>query len=162
MLKNTIILVIAVLCSLASMKSFADTAENCALIKDSNKRLACYDAIFLPLRSENQLAQKEPKPVESKTSAPSQSKQALFGAERLKKDDDLSPDQLSFVVSAISEDRQKIRTFTFTNNQVWREVTKTRLFVRVSDEVTIKKGAFTSYHLSKEGLNRKMQVKRIK
>ena len=88
--------------------------------------------------------------------------EALFGAERIQKDDVSIPDDVTYTVSAISENQRKVRTFTFSNDQVWREVSKNRFKVREGDTVIISKGTFSSYYLSREGMNRKTQVKRIR
>jgi hypothetical protein len=90
------------------------------------------------------------------------SQDELFGAEQIKNKAIDMLDEVVFTVSEISENRNKVRTITFSNAQVWREVTSTRLRIKKGDTVTIKKGALSSYYLKKDGLNRKTQVRRVR
>ncbi|MBT1450478.1 hypothetical protein KJ365_06245 [Glaciecola sp. XM2] len=133
---------------------------NSGVIKSADEALA---AISIPLNAEV-VSNIKSVPEESVKSAINSvpSPEDLFGAEQLKGQSTSTPDEVAFTVTNISENRNKIRTFTFSNGQTWRESSNTGLRVKLGDTVIISKGAFTSYFLSKEGINRKTQVRRIR
>jgi hypothetical protein len=172
-----------------AMKSFVNDAKNNTVSENDSRRTSRADAVTKNLtdtreledvdtesrlatvqsdkRNNTGLVTEVARPPE--TSKPAQSisdstkaPEERFGAERIQKDDVFVPDDVSFTISTITENQRKVRTFTFSNDQVWREISKNRLRVREGDTVTISKGTFTSYYLSKEGVNRKTQVKRIR
>ena len=83
-----------------------------------------------------------------------------FGAESLS---DSSPKADSIETSIVSliEDNRGYATFTFDNGQVWRQTESARILFKEGESITIEKGVFNSFYLSKPNNNRSMRVKRI-
>ncbi|MFC3122358.1 hypothetical protein [Agaribacter flavus] len=85
-----------------------------------------------------------------------------FGSENLKKSTVTKPQEITSTITKITKTLTENRIVNLDNGQAWRETQLSRLRLKEGETITIRKGAFSSYLLSKEGVNRSMRVKRIK
>ncbi|WP_419571201.1 type VI secretion system-associated protein TagO [Rheinheimera sp.] len=135
----------------------------CRVITQSQTRLQCYDAI----KTAPTQAQAAPTPQASKAvsvvsaQTKSNTSEQEFGFEH--KTTQLNKAQeLSLVLQAVSTNPYGIKTFSFTNGQVWRQTSKETFNTKLGNRYVLERGAFNSFSLKEEGQNRKTGVRREK
>jgi hypothetical protein len=149
----------------------------CADIADASARLTCFDAAAALARS----ALAAPPPPAA--AAPVPEKRSLlewFGfsspADPVRKPEDFGkapaapPDEITEITSTVVEFAKNPRgkaIFILDNGQVWRQADGDSTVVRdpspgETPQVTIAKGAFTSYNLTIQGRNGLIKVVRVK
>jgi len=142
----------------------ATDLTRCARIETDAVRLACFDALARELEpdEDNGRAALQPAVAGSADALPAAEDEDAFGAELIRDADTRGPDRIeSRLVGDFTGWRGNM-TFTLENGQVWRQAEKGRLLFRAdSPLVTIRRGAFSSYRLSVDGINRSVRVKRI-
>lgn len=84
-----------------------------------------------------------------------------FGAESLSDSRPKTEDSIETSIASMKEDNRGYATFTLDNGQVWRQTESARLIFKEGETITIKKGVFKSFYLSKPNNNRSVRVKRI-
>ena len=84
-----------------------------------------------------------------------------FGAESLSDSRPKTEDSIETSIASLTEDSRGYATFTLDNGQVWRQTESARLIFKEGETITIKKGVFKSFYLSKPNNNRSVRVKRI-
>lgn len=140
--------------------------KQCALEKNALKRLVCFDKIsqnLEPLPNEHA----PPKQVvEVHIDTPKKTIIAAepaedFGLENKSKRKE-SEDKIVANVISIKKDPSKKYIITLDNGHVWRQNDSTRLKIVVGESVVIKRGSFGSFFMSKDGLNKRLRVKRLK
>ena len=152
--------------------------QKCAEIKDSIKRLACYDNLAKSLNSRNstkppvEVRITEPKKHTSNMVAarPSQTKPIVvkqpqssvddFGGEHLKKKGRI--EEVFFTVKSVKKVMQNKLVVTFNNGQVWYQTDENFLKVLPGDRVKLSKGMLGVIYLKTENQNRRIKVKRRK
>lgn len=142
----------------------ATDLARCAEIETNAVRLACFDVLARELGSDGNAERAAPEPAvsESANTMPATGNEDAFGAEFIRDAEAQGPSQIdSRLVGEFSGWRGNT-TFTLENGQVWRQSEEGSLFFRSdSPLVTIRRGAFSSYRLSVEGINRAVRVRRI-
>ena len=88
--------------------------------------------------------------------------EAEFGAELIGGRETLGPDEIQSRLVGEFVGWRGNTTFTLENGQVWRQAEEGRLVFR-SDAplITIRRGAFGTYRLTVEGVNRSVRVRRL-
>jgi hypothetical protein len=84
-----------------------------------------------------------------------------FGAESLTDSRPKTEDSIQTSIASMKEDNRGYATFILDNGQVWRQTESARLIFKEGETITIKKGVFKSFYLSKPNNNRSVRVKRI-
>lgn len=159
-------------------ETIADAVEACAKIESSIKRLACFDKlaskaagfedVVLPSRAINSVASPLPQTETSAAmmnvppataEAEVNEKTKTFGLEnRVVKSD---VDSVVFTVTEIRNNARKRSVFTMDDGSVWEQSDDTQLRVEVGEQVTVSRGVLGSFFLGKDGVNRRIRVKRI-
>lgn len=141
----------------------ADIAR-CAQIETDTVRLACFDALARELEQPNVAERAAPELTENSTdSATTQTEnEEAFGAELLDGREALGPDEIQSRLVGEFAGWRGNTTFTLENGQIWRQAEEGRLVFR-SDAplITIRRGAFGTYRLTVEGVNRSVRVRRL-
>lgn len=143
----------------------ADLAR-CAEITTDAVRLACFDALARELGATDDGARGAPTPVaEASTTQETSSVPDdvdAFGRELINDGTALGPDQIESRFIGEFTGWRGNAVFRLENGQVWRQADTDRLIYRAdSPIVTIRRGAFGTYRLTVEGLNRSVRVQRI-
>lgn len=73
-----------------------------------------------------------------------------------------SIDKIYATVVKVTKDGRKKRVFTMDNGQVWRQTQSDSLKIKQGDVIYIDRGILGSFYMSKDDVNRKFKVKRIK
>lgn len=137
----------------------------CSFIENDFNRLLCYD---------NTMAGKSlTKPtVTQKLTAPSTSTSTPavavvdapkddFGLEH-KQDKKNKESEIKATITSVEKALYGELIITLNNNQKWRQIGSDSIRLKESDSVTITRGVFNSFLLSKDGQNRSIRVKRTK
>jgi hypothetical protein len=155
--------------------------QKCADIKDSLKRLVCYDNLAKSLKHKRStkpavaVRVTEPKkhPADIVAARPSQAKPIVvkqpqkqntvddFGGEHLKKPKE-SIDEVFFTVKSVKKVMHNKLVITFENGQVWNQTDDNYLKVLPGDRVKLSKGMLGVIYLKTEKQNRRIKVKRRK
>jgi len=141
----------------------ADLAR-CAAIATDAVRLACFDALAHELGPEGNLerAASEPADEALATAMPEAENEDAFGAELIGDSRTRGPDEIQSRLIGEFTGWRGNAVFRLENGQVWRQADSDRLaYAADSPLVTIRRGAFGTYRLTVEGLNRSTRVRRI-
>ena len=142
----------------------ADLAR-CAAITADTVRLACFDALAREPGSQSNAERASPEPaVAESTEATLETagNDNAFGAELIGGSRAQGPDRIENRLVGEFTGWRGNTTFTLENGQVWRQAEDGRLSFRSdSPLVTIRRGAFGTYRLTVEGVNRAVRVRRI-
>jgi hypothetical protein len=139
---------------LVSGAALADEAAflRCRGIADATARLACYDALSLPLTDSR------PGPVQPGT-LPQQTPEQ-FGLERQPTQVELS--DIESRIPGHFEGWKANTRIRLANGQVWQVVDgSSRLLDLTDPKVTIRRGALNAFYLEFEGNNHTVRVKRL-
>ena len=166
--------------SLPQAQSISETLSKCGKQGDSLKRLVCYDRlaaqINIPTEQEVLPATKAtapvlalkipsktsipPTPVSEKTAEKAKIGRDNFGMEHKIRLKDV-PDKIYAIISLIKKNAHKNLLLTLDNGQRWKQSGSDSLRLKVGEQVYVERGAIGSFFLSKEGVNRRMRVKRV-
>lgn len=165
--------------SIAPVAVAVDDADiaRCAAIANALDRLDCYDALaerlpVMPLETEDPAVEVAPEPPVAPAAeklppqkpppvAPTPATAADFGFEVRAFDE--TPDQIESRYDGNFTGWTGRTLFRLENGQVWQQAQSGRVSYRKERPmITIKKGAFGSFRLKVEGLNRTVRVRRIK
>ncbi|NNC65762.1 MAG: hypothetical protein HKN84_13335 [Gammaproteobacteria bacterium] len=141
----------------------ADLAR-CAEVERDVARLACFDALAREHGQQTGTERAAPEatgvaPAETLTRAENED---AFGAELLDERDALGPDEIESRFIGEFTGWRGNTTFALENGQVWRQAEEGRLVFRSAEPlVTIRRGAFGTYRLTVEGVNRSVRVRRV-
>jgi hypothetical protein len=143
-----------------------DELAACRAVEADAERVACYDAIDHGQVEE----EKEISPVVPAAAAAevATSPDEEFGKttnddltrdpEEPNSDDD--DDQLTATVTGVREYKRDRFMVTLDNGQEWRQSSASTLRLDVGDKIVIRKAAFGSFKMAKEGSSRWMKVRR--
>lgn len=84
-----------------------------------------------------------------------------FGSEFLSNDEQDEIDEIQTRIISVSKDAKGYATITLSNNQIWRQTETSRFSIKENDFISIEKGVFGAYYLSKSDNNRQLRVQRI-
>ena len=73
-----------------------------------------------------------------------------------------SVDKIYATVVKVTKNGRKKRVFTMDNGQVWRQTQSDSLKIKQGDTIYIDRGILGSFYMSKDDVNRKFKVKRVK
>lgn len=136
----------------------------CAGITTDAVRLACFDALARETGQSPDAEAVAPASVERVASdAPGQAEnEDAFGAELLGEREAFGLDEIESRLIGEFTGWRGNTTFRLENGQVWRQAEAGRLVFRAdAPRVTIRRGAFGTYRLSVEGVNRAVRVRRV-
>ena len=148
----------------AQPSSATDELARCAGIAADTARLACFDALARGLRQRSDAGAETTEPAGEPASAPAPQleDEDAFGAELLGGREALGPDEIESRLIGEFTGWQGNTTFPLENGQVWRQAEGGRLVFRsAAPLITIRRGAFGTYRLTVEGLNRSVRVRRV-
>lgn len=140
--------------------------KQCKEITNSNKRLACFDAITVAKETPQtapkvtQVRAEEPKVI-AKSPAPVKERvltKEEFGLKNIIKE----PEFIKLTVKKVKKDPYGEITVYLEEGQVWKQTDGRALRLKQGDKIVIKKGSFNSFNLMKAEGSRTMRVKRIK
>ena len=141
-----------------------DDLARCAEIATDAVRLACFDALARELEEQDDTERAAPAPTEARTSdaTPRTENEDAFGAELIGGREVIGPDEIESRLIGEFTGWRGSTTFRLENGQVWRQAEEGRLVFR-SDAplITIRRGAFGTYRLTVEGVNRSVRVRRV-
>jgi len=142
-----------------------DDLRRCTEIADDSNRLACFDWIT---RAMTAAAPASALPAtasapEPPAAAPSAAAVATFGSELVPDTPGEALDEIQSRFAGEFTGWNGNTIFTLENGQVWQQSESGRLVLQAdSPLVTIRRGAFSTYRLSVEGVNRAVRVRRIR
>ena len=137
----------------------------CSFIENDFNRLLCYDNTMAgkPL-TKSTVTQKLTDPSASKntpTVAAVEGPKDDFGLEH-KQDKKNKESEIKATITSVEKALYGELIITLSNNQKWRQIGSDSIRLKESDSVTITRGVFNSFLLSKDGQNRSIRVKRTK
>lgn len=176
-----------VICSLmlvtgfAQAQSVSEALTNCSNESDSLKRLVCYDRLAEGLKpgAEQALPQEAmvTRPVlKAKTAAkahtpatparPEVAKKTKiaadnFGMEHKTKIEN-AKEKIYAKLTSVKKGPYKNLLLTLDNGQRWKQTDSGSMRLKVGEQIYVERGSLGSFFLSKEGVNRRLRVKRIK
>ncbi|GAA0854465.1 hypothetical protein [Aliiglaciecola litoralis] len=167
-------------------ETVAQALKKCGQVQNSLKRLVCYDQIVnnmnrygdldelmqvrAPLSAsgvaqQSSSATNSQAPTEAAVAPVAKAPQATanddFGME-YKTIRENAQDKIYATIVKIETNARKKRVFTLDNGHVWRETEGSSFKVDNNDLIYIERGAIGSFHLSKDDVNRRIRVKRVK
>ena len=168
--------------NVSQAETISDALLNCGQVQNSLKRLVCYDKIVneinrygdldqlmnipAPLTTDKKhvAAVKKPSSQTAASSSPEQSApgDADFGMEQKRLQQQNTKDKIYATVTSIEKDARKKRLFTLSNGHVWHETEGVSLQIKVGQSIYVERGALGSFHLSRDDVNRRIRVKRVK
>lgn len=173
-------MLIASLCLFSGMgqaETVSEALKNCGQVQNSLKRLVCYDKLVndmnrygglddlmslpAPLPANNSASSSSTAPQNNQGEAARQQDSATsgFGLPQAPAD---TEEKIYAKVVSIEKDRRDTRTFTLDNGHVWRQTEGNASIIKEGDLVYVESGALGSFHMSKDDVNRRFRVKRIK
>lgn len=170
MIKNTTasLLLLATPLFTHTVYSHNGSAEKCINIIDNEKRLSCYDQYFNTSSKKREVSNKTklPKKLENNVNSNNQkvkkiANNDLFGLE--KEVATQTPEEMSSEAVGEFKSWDKDMQVNLKNGQVWQINSSRSLYYPITNpKITIEKGAFGSFYMSIEGINRSLKVKRVK
>ena len=159
---------------LAQAETVGEALAKCSETKNSLQRLVCYDRVekqvnrlsgaqagipvAMPKASNAPAVSAERRRVETVSQAP---KEKQFGLEHKVKTETLA-DTFAGKITKIAKTARGKFVLTFNNGSVWQQTTDTTLKVKEGETVIIERGLLGAFYLKKEGINKRMKVKRVK
>lgn len=169
----------------AQQGSIADAIEQCSSEKSSLKRLVCFDRLAKSMReysgleqsvttalppvassrSQSQSRANIPAPSTSAVRPPARAEtvaptgEQAFGLEH-KQDTDAMISKLYASVTKVAKSARGMSIITIDNGQIWRQNDGSALKIKQGDTVYIERGLLGAFYLGKDGLNRRMKVRR--
>ncbi|GAC16708.1 hypothetical protein [Aliiglaciecola lipolytica] len=170
LLKILLPLSLSILSVSAQAETVGEALKNCGQVQNSLKRLVCYDKIVNELNRYGglqdlmdvpaPLSAKDKTDSEDENEADKNKRNSEFGLQpKLPEDTD---EKIYATVVEVKEDGLKRAIFILNNGHHWRELEATNFKVKVGDVIYVESGALGSFHLSKDSLNRRIRVKRVK
>ena len=137
--------------------------EACSLVENDLKRLMCYDKVIAGKKISQPIMKDEKDKSDNalKVVEKSQNKANEFGLEKSKQVAAKKLDEIHSTVVKITKNPRGQRTFTLSNDQIWKQKGSDSFTAKKGDEVVIIRGIFDSFRMKKAGTNRQIQVKRI-
>jgi len=175
--KRALLLLVSVLpfsAFLAQAETVGEALAKCSETKNSLQRLVCYDRVekqvnrlsgtqagipvATPSNTPTVASERRREMPVSQAPAP---KDEQFGLEHKVKTETLADTFAGTVTKTTKTARGKL-ILTFDNGSVWQQTTDTTLKVKEGETVLIERGLLGAFYLKKEGLNKRMKVKRVK
>ena len=145
-----------------TLDSTTSDLARCAAITSDPVRLACFDALARELERRPGAEPAAPAQRESADAAARTESEDAFGAELLGGREAPGLEEIESRLIGEFTGWQGNTTFRLENGQVWRQAERGRLVFRADAPlVTIRRGAFGTYRLSIEGVNRAVRVRRV-
>jgi hypothetical protein len=176
-----------IICSLLLMTGFAqaqnvnEALTDCSKELDSLKRLVCYDRLAAGIPSpplkralpeetktiapelKAKIVAKAPIPVMPVTPATQKTaEQAKIATSDFGMDHKVKQDKIYATLTAVTKTPLKKLLLTLDNGQRWKQTDSGSLRLKVGEQVYVERGALSSFFVSKEGVNKRLRVKRIK
>jgi hypothetical protein len=142
-----------------------DKLETCAQTQDTLQRLACFDREFAPFRPRRAAVPAvAAAPATPPMPAPVAPAPPSFGEEKLRakvKPDVQEEEQVLHArIASLREVSPDSYLVTLDNGQVWRhEDQRLGAFLREGEAITIRKAAFGTYRLTRDGVEQKAWIR---
>ncbi|MCQ8847731.1 hypothetical protein NQT74_03995 [Alteromonas stellipolaris] len=174
--KRALLLLVSVLpfsAFLAQAETVGEALAKCSETKNSLQRLVCYDRVEkqvnrlsgtqagIPVTPSNTPTVASERRREMPVNQAPAPKDEQFGLEHKVKTETLA-DTFAGTVTKITKTARGKLILTFDNGSVWQQTTDTTLKVKEGETVLIERGLLGAFYLKKEGLNKRMKVKRVK
>ncbi|KZN68661.1 hypothetical protein N473_00295 [Pseudoalteromonas luteoviolacea CPMOR-1] len=147
-----------------AQESALDQLTACQNISVDQQRLQCYDQVVSQYQAKQSVAQTPPtaKVSTAPVTLSAEQQQARFGIENKVIKNEQRVDNIEATIIKLTKSTHGVRTFELSNAQVWKQIGSSAFFAKQEDTVTIQRGSFNSFLMSKSGSNRTIRVKRIK
>jgi hypothetical protein len=99
--------------------------------------------------------------ISATTNRPAVNADDSFGSEFLRNDEQDQINKIQTRIISVSKDAKGYATITLSNEQIWRQTETSRFSIKENDLISIEKGVFGAYYLSKSDNNRQLRVQRI-
>ena len=158
------ILVLTLWASTGNAVELSDQLAQCRNVKNDLQRLICYDKIGTKTFSTAAVVTEEQQSLER---APTANNQVVattntdnFGVEHKEVVQDLVS-SITATVNSIEQSKRGLWTVTLDNGQKWRQISSDGFLLRKGEEVTIERGVFNSFLLTRKGSERQTKVARL-
>lgn len=160
--------------SLTSVTQAADLSsllKQCAALKSTNERIACYDKVASnDQKQDSQVSEQVVTPrlpatkQQAYTEDQPQTAVDKFGAKKLRKPKQESePEQIVLTVASTKQNVYKKWILTMENGQKWKQIdSEAYINFYAGDQVEIRKAMLGSFLLKKVDSNKSIRVSRIK
>ncbi len=172
-MNRVVITGLSLILSVTALSADSDQ-KNCASITSDTARLACYDKLNNKSATPSQTAdsvtvetveQGNPVSVDGDVAI---SAETLFGRrvgeQKVALEKSANVDHLEFIDAHVEQiDRNPLGkiTIVLSNQQIWKQISSSRLHLKVGDSVHIERAALGSFLLEKSSGSSSMRVKRI-
>lgn len=145
---------------LAESDPLSTAIKACRIVDNDIARLQCFDAISLG--GEQTKAQVASKAVTKTTTVVTTTKTEPVGSRFGLKKVHQEPESIEATIAKIKKGAYGQQTIYLADGQVWKQTDSKNFKLKQGDKVKINIAMFGSYLLEKEGVNKKIRVKRIK
>jgi ribosomal protein L31E len=127
--------------------------EACSLVENDLKRLMCYDKVIAGKKISQPIMKDEKDKSDNalKVVEKSQNKANEFGLEKSKQVAAKKLDEIRSTVVKITKNPRGQRTFTLSNDQIWKQKGSDSFTAKKGNEVVIIRGVFDSFRMKKSG-----------
>ena len=132
----------------------------CAGIENPLKRLVCYDKVAAGEGVDVAVAQPQGAAALQRNSNAQASPTDTFGLPAKETDD--GNDTIYVAISKAEKDPYGKWVIHFTNGQVWQQTDSQYFPLPLDGDYEIERGLLNSYFLGRDGLNKRIKVRRIK
>lgn len=137
----------------------------CADIENPLKRLVCYDKVAagegITISAGNNNSARASTPANANANANARpAEKDTFGLPEESVDD--SNDTISVRIESTDKDPYGKWIIYFTNGQIWKQTDSQTYQLPLDGDYTIERGVLDGYFLGREGLNKRIKVRRVK
>ncbi len=158
------ILVLTLWAVSANAAELSDQLSQCRAVQNDLQRLTCYDKIGTKTFNSTVVMTEDQQDLER---APTANNQVIaetntdnFGIEHKEVTKGLAS-SLTATVASIEQSKRGLWTVTLDNGQKWRQISSDGFLLRKGEEVTIIRGVFNSFLLTRKGSERQTKVARL-
>jgi hypothetical protein len=168
---------VAFLCNVSHAQNLGDAIQACSSTKNSLKRLICYDDLaknlqqggskqftkdsLRPISPSQPLKEKALVETGIQSEVVEQKSDSEFGFEH-KRDSKELDQKIYAKVASIAKDRYKKLIITLGNGQKWKQSDSGTFSLKAAEVIYVERGSMGGFFLSKDEVNRRIRVKRIK
>lgn len=158
------IMVLTIWASASNAAELSDQLKQCRAVQNDLQRLTCYDKIgsgtFTPTNVVTEREQYLERTPTATSSAVSTTSPDNFGIEHK----EVPQEQVTSIIATvdlIEQSKRGLWTITLNNGQKWRQISSDGFLLRKGEEVTISRGVFNSFLLTRKGSERQTKVARL-
>ncbi len=158
-------------------KTLSDAIKECGQVQNSLKRLVCYDGIARDISQFDDLSElmNVPAPIPAPSAqvpattpvapdASQSSDKETFGLPKPQGSDldNVVDGKMYAILTMVEDDPYGKKVLTLDGKQVWKQMDSGKINLQKDDKVYVEEGMLGSYYLSREDINKRIRVKRIK